>query len=61
MSFTAVVLAGDRTADDPVARAAGVPCKALALVGGRPMVHRVLEALGGDPYKRYRIYEKALG
>lgn len=46
MSFTAVVLAGDRTADDPVARAAGVPCKALALVGGRPMVRRVLDALG---------------
>ena len=44
--FTAVVLAGDRTAHDPVARAAGVPCKALALVGGRPMVHRVLDALG---------------
>jgi molybdopterin-guanine dinucleotide biosynthesis protein A len=44
--FTAVVLAGDRTPDDPVARAAGVPCKALALVGGRPMVHRVLDALG---------------
>lgn len=46
MSFTAVVLAGDRTADDPVARAAGVPCKALALVGDRPMVRRVLDALG---------------
>ncbi|HEU4367985.1 MAG TPA: nucleotidyltransferase family protein [Methylomirabilota bacterium] len=46
MSFTAVVLAGDRTPDDPVARAAGVPCKALALVGGRPMVQRVLDALG---------------
>ena len=44
--FTAVILAGDRTAHDPVARAAGVPCKALALVGGRPMVHRVLDALG---------------
>ena len=24
-------------------------------------VRRLLEALGGDPYKRYRIYEKALG
>ena len=45
-AFTAVVLAGDRTRDDPVARAAGVPCKALALVGGRPMVRRVLDALG---------------
>jgi GTP:adenosylcobinamide-phosphate guanylyltransferase len=46
VSFTAVVLAGDRTPEDPVARAAGAPCKALALVGGRPMVHRVLDALG---------------
>ena len=46
MSFRAVVLAGDRTADDPVARAAGVSCKALAPVGDRPMVHRVLDALG---------------
>jgi GTP:adenosylcobinamide-phosphate guanylyltransferase len=46
VTFTALVLAGDRTPDDPVARAAGVPCKALALVGGRPMVSRVLDALG---------------
>jgi GTP:adenosylcobinamide-phosphate guanylyltransferase len=44
--FAAIVLAGDRTADDPVARAAGVPGKALALVGGRPMARRVLDALG---------------
>jgi GTP:adenosylcobinamide-phosphate guanylyltransferase len=44
--FTAVVLAADRTASDPVARAAGVPCKALAPVGGLPMVLRVLGALG---------------
>lgn len=43
--FTAVVLAADRTSDDPVARAAGVSCKALAPVGGRPMVLRVLDAL----------------
>ncbi len=43
--FTAIVLAADRTAADPVARAAGVPCKALAPVGGRPMLLRVLDAL----------------
>lgn len=43
--FTAVVLAADRTPDDPVALAAQVPCKALAPVGGRPMVFRVLDAL----------------
>lgn len=45
--FTAVVLAADRTARDPVARAAGVPCKSLAPVGGRPMVLRVIDALKG--------------
>ncbi|MCZ6530463.1 MAG: nucleotidyltransferase family protein [Chloroflexi bacterium] len=43
--FTAVVLAGDRTPDDPVARAAGVSCKALVPVAGTPMVMRVLGAL----------------
>ncbi len=43
--FTAVVLAGDRTPDDPVARAAGVSCKALVPVAGIPMVMRVLGAL----------------
>jgi CTP:molybdopterin cytidylyltransferase MocA len=47
--FTAVVLAADRTAGDPVALAAGVPCKALAPVGGRPMVLRVLDALAESP------------
>lgn len=45
MPFTAVVLAGDRVPDDPVARAAGVSCKALVPVGGVPMVLRVLGAL----------------
>lgn len=43
--FTAIVLAGDRAPDDPVARAAGVQHKALAPVGGVPMVLRVLGAL----------------
>ena len=43
--FTAVVLAADRTSNDPVAQAAKVPCKALAPVGNRPMVLRVLDAL----------------
>jgi GTP:adenosylcobinamide-phosphate guanylyltransferase len=47
--FTAVVLAADRSPDDPVARAAGVACKALAPVGGRPMLLRVLDALAGSP------------
>jgi len=43
--FTAIVLAADREPDNSVAAAAGVPCKALAPVGGMPMVVRVLDAL----------------
>lgn len=46
--FAAVVLAGDRGPDDPVARAAGVPSKSLVRVGGQPMVLRVLDALGAS-------------
>jgi len=38
-------MAADRHPDDPVMRAAGVACKALAPVGGTPMVLRVLHAL----------------
>ena len=43
--FTAIVLAADRGSPDPVAQAAGVRCKAMAPVGGRPMVFRVIRAL----------------
>jgi GTP:adenosylcobinamide-phosphate guanylyltransferase len=43
--FTALVLAGDRTAADPVAAATGAPCKALSPVAGRPVIFRVLDAL----------------
>jgi hypothetical protein len=43
--FSAIVMAADRSPDDPVARAAGVTCKALAPVGGTPLVLRVLNAL----------------
>ena len=32
--MTAIVLAGDRVSDDPVARAVGIPYKALVPVGG---------------------------
>ena len=41
----ALVLAGDRGGVDEVARAAGVPCKALAPLAGVPMIIRVLDAL----------------
>jgi hypothetical protein len=44
LPFTAIVLAGDCLPDDPVARAAGVPCKALVPVVGVPMVLRALSA-----------------
>ena len=43
--FTAIVLAGKRPGPDPVAEAAGVACKSFAPIGGRPMVHRVLDTL----------------
>ena len=48
--FTAVVLAADRGPGDPVSRAAGVSCKVLAPVGGRPMLERVLDALGASAW-----------
>lgn len=41
----ALVLAADRHAGDAVATVAGVACKALAPVGGVPMVHRVIQSL----------------
>jgi GTP:adenosylcobinamide-phosphate guanylyltransferase len=44
--YTAVVLAGDRGPQDPVAVATGASCKALSPVAGRPMILRVLAALG---------------
>jgi GTP:adenosylcobinamide-phosphate guanylyltransferase len=47
-SFTAVVLAADRAPDDPVAKAAGVRCKSLTPVCGKPMVFRVLDALSAS-------------
>jgi len=44
-SYTAVVLAADRAAGDPLAEAAGVSSKCLVPAGGKPMVLRVLDAL----------------
>lgn len=43
--FVAIVLAGSRGPDDPVAMEAGVAAKALAEVGGTAMVCRVVRAL----------------
>lgn len=44
----AVVLAGDRRRPDPVAQAAGTPCKVMATVAGRPMLERVHDALAAS-------------
>ncbi len=46
--FTAIVLAADRAAGDPVAVGTGVACKALAPICGTPMIIRVLDALEGS-------------
>ena len=54
-AFAAVVLGGDRRADDPVARGAGVLSKSLVPVGGRAMVLRVLDALGASRQVGMRI------
>ena len=47
--FTALVLAGSRGATDSVAQMCGVAHKALAVVGGRPMLLRVIDALRASP------------
>lgn len=47
--WRALVLAGDRGPEDPVARAAGVAHKAVAPVAGRPMIAHVLGAMRAVP------------
>ncbi|HHJ38176.1 MAG: hypothetical protein AXA67_03540 [Methylothermaceae bacteria B42] len=53
--FDAIVLAADREQENLVAKTAGVPCKALAKVGGKPMLARVLDTLGQSPYINRRL------
>ncbi len=43
--FVALVLAADRTANDPVANKSGMVCKAFTPICGVPMIIRVLDAL----------------
>ena len=43
--FAALVLAADRTTNDPITGHTGAACKAFAPVGGTPMIIRVLDAL----------------
>ena len=45
----ALVLAGRRGPDDPLARAAGAPHRALLELCGQPMLERVIETLVGIP------------
>ncbi|MGH0037160.1 MAG: nucleotidyltransferase family protein [Myxococcota bacterium] len=49
MKFRALVLAGRRQADDPLARSAGAPHRALLDIAGRPMLERVLRTLSAHP------------
>jgi GTP:adenosylcobinamide-phosphate guanylyltransferase len=53
--FSAVLLAADRSAGDPVAAAAGVSGKSFVPVGGKPMVLRVLDALAESQQVGYRL------
>ena len=46
--YTALILAGDRGPDDPVALAAGVKRKALAEVAGQPMLAYVIAAVAAS-------------
>lgn len=46
--FSALILAGSRGGQDLVAQHAGVPLKAIAPVGGRPMILRVVDALAAS-------------
>lgn len=50
LRFPTLVLAGRRNANDPVAEERGVSHKALATVGGRPMIMNVLNALTRSPW-----------
>ncbi len=43
--FVAIILAADRTTNDPVSNASGVACKAFTPICGVPMIIRVLDAL----------------
>ncbi|HTK34269.1 MAG TPA: nucleotidyltransferase family protein [Caulobacteraceae bacterium] len=52
---TALILAGSRGPDDPLAAAAGVACKAMIDVGGVPMLARVILALAGAGFSRVAV------
>ncbi len=47
-SFTAIILAADRSSDDPLLKAAGVASKSMVPINGIPMVLRVLNVLNSS-------------
>ncbi|MEM7644946.1 MAG: nucleotidyltransferase family protein [Pseudomonadota bacterium] len=49
MTWSALILAGNRRTDCPVAAQAGVSHKALVPIGGRPMIEHVLTSLQAVP------------
>jgi GTP:adenosylcobinamide-phosphate guanylyltransferase len=51
----ALLLAGSRGADDPVARHAGLKHKALVPAGGQPMIRRVIETLRAAGMERILV------
>jgi GTP:adenosylcobinamide-phosphate guanylyltransferase len=53
--FTAIILAADREAGNPVSEAAGVHCKSMAPINGTPMLFRVIEALASSGKVRKQI------
>lgn len=55
MSFAALVLAGSRGGDDPLARHTGVADKALIEIGGRTMLARVVAALRAAGAERIAV------
>ena len=52
---TALVLAGSRGPQDPLAAHAGVSHKAMIEVGGRPMLARVIDALAAAGFERIAV------
>lgn len=46
--FTALILAADRDAADPLVQASGACCKAMVRIDGTPMLERVVRALTGS-------------
>lgn len=47
--FTAIILAADRHANDPLLAASGACCKAMVKIDGAPMLERVVGALLDSP------------